>query len=99
MIEEKSIVDLLAKRQEEREKQQEVIVENIEEYKLSLNRIFAMNEGKILAKYMLRFSGVFADDNQLNPAKLIEDKGKRAYYLKMIRPFLDPQLRMELENL
>lgn len=98
MINEHSIVDAMAKREEERQKQQEVVIENIEEYRVALNRIFSMNEGKLLAKYLLRFCMVFNDDAQLNPAKLIEDKGKRAVYLKMIRPFLDRQIKQEVEN-
>lgn len=98
MFNEHSVVDALAKKQAERDKQQEVVIENIEEYKIALNRIFSMNEGKLFAKYLLRFCMVFNDDTQLNPAKLIEDKGKRAVYLKMVRPFIDKQLIMEIEN-
>jgi len=98
MINEHSIVDAMAKRESDRQKQQEIVIENIEEYKVALNRIFSMNEGKLLAKYLLRFCMVFNDDAQLNPAKLIEDKGKRAVWLKMVRPYLDRQLIMEIES-
>jgi len=93
-----SVVEKLLAKHIEGEKQQEVVIERIEEYKLAVNRIASMNEGKLLFKYMLKFNSLFADDAQLNPAKLIEDKGKRAYYLKLIRPYLDPKLRMEIEG-
>lgn len=98
MLQMDSIVDELARRQQEREKSEQVVIENQEEYKLALNRIFSMNEGKLMAKYLLKFCAIFSDDLQLNPAKLIEDKGKKSVYLRMIRPYLEPAIRAELEN-
>lgn len=98
MINENSIIDELARRQQEREKSEQVVIENIEEYKLALNRIFSMNEGKLMAKYLLRFIGLNQDRDDINPAKLIEDKGKKSVYLRMIRPYLAREIRAEIEN-
>lgn len=98
MLNERNIVDALAKKAAEREKSQEVVIENIEEYKQALNMVFSTNEGKLVMKYLLRHSGIFNDDAQLDAAKLVEGKGRKSVYLKMIRPFLDKQLRMELES-
>jgi hypothetical protein len=95
----RSSIDQLLENAANRHKQQEIQIENQKEYQLAVNRVFSTNEGKLLAKYLLKHSGVFNDDEQLNPAKLIEDKGRRSYYLKLIRPYLDQKLRMEIENL
>ena len=93
-----SIVDELAKRQAEREKGQEIVIERMDEYKEALNRIFSMSEGKLLAKYLIKYCGIFNVDSQLNPAKLVEENGKKSVYLKMIRPYLEKEIRMEIEN-
>lgn len=93
-----SKVDEILSKHLERTKQEEIVIENIAEYRLALKRIFSKNEGKLMAKYMLKFMGLFADDPQLNPAGLIEAKGRKSYYLKMIRPHLDKTLIMEIES-
>lgn len=93
-----SVVDNLLAKHAEAHKQAEIVIENEKDYRAAVNRIFSRNDGKLLIKYLLKFSGIYNDSPQINPAQLIEDKGKRAYYLKMIRPYLDKTLRMEIEN-
>jgi len=99
MLDSNSIVDVMARRQEEREKANEIVIERIEDYKAALNNIFSSADGKYFAQYLLKFCGIFNDDIQLNPAKLVEDKGKKSVYLKMIRPYLEREVRKEIENL
>lgn len=92
------IADIIKKR-EESANQKEILVENEKEYRLAVNRVYSTNEGKLLAKIMLRHNGMFKDENQLNPAGLIEEKGKRSYYLRYVRPYLENKLRMQIENI
>lgn len=93
-----SVIGEMEKRQAEREQAKEIQIENEKEYRVAVNKIFSSNEGKMLAKYMLRFNGVFQAYTQLNPAKIVEEAVLRSYYLKMIRPYLDKKIRMEIEN-
>lgn len=93
-----SIIENLMNKHIEEQKRKEIVIERMEDYKTALNRVAATNEGKLLLKYMVRFAGLFSDPPQLNPAQLIEDRGRRAYYLKMIRPYLEKKFRKEIEN-
>lgn len=95
----RSKIDDMLDKAMERTKQAEIVIENQKEYALAVNRVFSTNEGKLVAEYMFKFIGLFDDPPLLNPAGLIEEKGKKSYYLKMIRPYLEKKLRMEIENL
>lgn len=94
-----SIVDKFLQQQEEQQKQKEVVIENEREYRVAINRIFKKNEGKLLAKYMFKFSRMLQPYTKLNPAEMAETAILQAFYLKMIRPYLEPEIRMEIENL
>lgn len=94
----RSKIDELFEKEVAKTKQQEVVIENIKEYQLAINRVFSTNEGKLMAEYMMKFMGLFFDSDQINPAELIKEKGKKSYYLKMIRPYLDKKIRMNIEN-
>ena len=79
-------------------KQEAIAKESEEDYKNALNGMAATPNGQFVLKQLIRYCGVFAHDDVLNPAKLVEDRGKRSVYLKLIRPYLDKQTLIELEN-
>jgi hypothetical protein len=97
-------LDSILKKIEEKKRQSEiaeqVVIERVDDYKVALNRIFSSPDGKYFAKYLLKYINLFNDNFDIsNPAKLIEEKARRAVYLKMIRPYLDVEIRKEIENL
>lgn len=93
-----SVVQKLLEKGLEKNKREEIVIDRIDDYKAALDRIFDSPDGQYFAKYLLRFIGLYADPSALNPAGLIEDKGKRAVYLKMIRPYLSRDVIMKIEN-
>ncbi len=88
----------LLESKQNQEHQQALLAEEIEQYRLSLNRIFSSPDGKLFLKKIVKYCGINTFDTQLNPAKLIEDAGKRKVYLELIRPYLDKTILMELEQ-
>lgn len=97
MVDSNSIVDALLQHHEKQKQQEEVVIERIEDYKLALDRIFDSSDGQLFAKYLLKYTGVF-HDKPLNPAQLLEDKGRRGVYLKLIRPYLSKDVISKIEN-
>lgn len=91
-----SIDDILRKR-EQRKHDEAILKEEIEQYTNAVNRLFSSEDGKFFLKKLVMYCGVNSFDKQLNPAKLIEDSGKRKVFLELIRPFLDKTIRAELE--
>lgn len=93
-----SVIDQFIQRKQSQENQAAILKEEIEEYKRVLNIVFSSPAGKEFGKYLLRYCGIFTFDKVLNPAKLVEDRGKRAVYLDLIRPYLEKTVKMELEG-
>jgi len=93
-----SIIAKLVKERHQKEEATQRIIENEVEWQKAANSLFGSPNGKLFIKYLLRSIGLFAVDNTRDPAKLLEDKGKRQIYLQLIRPYLTPELLMELEN-
>ncbi len=85
-------------RHAEREKALLIQKEDEQDYKKALNEFCASKEGRYLFSRWLRYIGLFSTDDQINPAQLVVDKGKKDFYLKMIRPYLDKKTRKDLEN-
>lgn len=92
-----SINDLLKKRELAQEREA-VIKEELEDYKKAVKRLFNSADGRYFLKNLVRYIGIHSFDTQINPAKLIEDRGKKRVYLELIRPFLSGSIRAEVEN-
>lgn len=90
-----SIDKLLASRARNQKRQAEMI-EQVEEWKTVLNRLFSSPDGQYFLKGLIKYSKIHSFDNPTNPAKLVEDEGKRKVYLELIRPFLDKTILMEI---
>lgn len=84
-----SVINKLLEYRQKSEDVKATILENEAEWKKVINRMFATEDGQFFAKYMLRYLGIFNIDNSNNQIKLIEDNGKRKFYLELIRPYLD----------
>ncbi len=87
---------LLAQRESAKAKEKELI-EKQEEWKLVVNRLAATADGEYFFQVMVKYSKLFQVDNEYNPAILLEDKAKREFYLKHMRPYLDKKLKSKIE--
>lgn len=93
-----STVERLIQQQAEKRKQQDIVIEREKEWKDVVNRLFSTDDGRYFAKYLLKDMRLFTADEHVNPAQEIEDRGRRRFYLKYIRPYLDRDVRVNVEN-
>lgn len=92
-----SIEGIIEKRKE-RELQGELLKEEIEEYRKVVNALFSTPNGLYFLNKMKRACGVNSFDNKLNPAKLVEDNGRRSVWHELIRPHVDVSILRETEQ-
>ena len=86
-----------AEAKREREKEKEAQIENEDQYRMALNAFAGSPNGAIVLKPWIRFMKVFAVPST-NGMERVEQDGMRRFYLKMIRPYLKPEVIMEIEN-
>jgi hypothetical protein len=92
-----SIMDRIAKDRIENENKKAILEEEIEDYKKVVNRLFSTPDGIYWLNKVLRYSGLTSFDKTLNPAKLVEDRGRQSIWFELIRPYLDKSIRSELD--
>lgn len=90
-----NIIDKLLER---REKQKELAIENIEEFKKAVNSVFSGDAGLFFAKYWLKEMGLFDYDDNKDGVSLVENKGAKRFYLRYVRPNLSNEIRNKLEG-
>jgi hypothetical protein len=93
-----SIVDKVLQDRAAREDQAIIIAENIEEYKKALNGMAGSEYGRFVLRKLIRYCGIHTFDTRPDPVKALEDNGKRKVYLELIRPYLDAEIRAEIER-
>lgn len=93
----KSTAEKLLKQREERELNAALASEGKDDYKKALNSIAASEYGSIVLKTIISASGVFEPINT-GDAKSLLRANDRNLYLKFIRPFLETEIRKELES-
>lgn len=93
-----SVIEKLVQERLERERQDAIAVENETEWRDAANRVFASPDGKLFIKYFLRQCGLFRADNTRDMTKMLEDRGAKNVYLRLIRPYLTADLLMQLET-
>lgn len=84
-------------RRDKQSEQEEIIKERQEEYKKAINSVAATPNGKLVFDILIKASGVYEPVNTADARSLLR-ANDRNFYLKFIRPYLEPQLRKELEN-
>lgn len=94
-----SVVDDLINNQEKLKKIQETALENEKKFRGAINTITDTPEGMYFFKCLVKFVGLYHDNPSLDSAKLIEDKGRKSVYLRLIRPYLNPDSIKEIESL
>ena len=93
-----STIEKMVRERMERERLAAVAVENEAEWRNAANSLFASPNGKMFIKYLLRQCGLFSIDSTRDMTKMLEDRGAKNVYLRLIRPYLTAELLMELEN-
>jgi hypothetical protein len=83
---------LLAKKDGE-----EFKVKEIAEWKLCVNAVAKTREGRMLLRSMLQYSGMFDAPALNNPNRMVTNTIKGSFYFTWIRPYLEPEVRRELE--
>jgi len=94
----KHTVDKLLRQSQKKDEALEIAKEKKKEWSDMINRLFASPDGKFFGQQLVTLLGVFAAEPVTNPLQLVEGKTRRDVYLKLIRPYLDKTLRMEIEN-
>lgn len=72
-------------------------ITELEEWKRTVNAIAATDNGKLLFKSMLDYSGMLMAPDITNANKMVTNTLKGAFYFTWIRPYLETQVRKELE--
>lgn len=88
---------LIASRVKNKE-QKEKVIENMEEFKKALNGVAASPNGNYVLKIFIKALGVFAVKPNCDGMSLVKDKALREFYLSFIRPYLDDEIRQDLER-
>ncbi len=91
-------IDELLKKRAEKEKQLVLAKEEEDDYIVCINRLFSSDDGKYFLNKLKRACGLNLFDKEINPAKLIEDAGRRKVWFELIRPYLDVSIQRELEQ-
>tara|TARA_R110000782_G_scaffold250267_1_gene337517 strand:+ start:132 stop:446 length:315 start_codon:yes stop_codon:yes gene_type:complete len=94
----KDTIDKMLSKKAEEERQILLLKEEIEDYRKAINRIFSTDDGKYFLNKMKVACGLNLFDKELNPAKLIEDRGRRGVWFDLIRPYLDKDILRELDQ-
>lgn len=91
--------DKLRAKKAEDTRRAEVTFENEQDYRKSLNTVLHTKEGMEVFKRLLQFTRLFDPPTSQDSIKMIEERGMARLYLKMVRPYVEPTTRAELENL
>lgn len=94
----KDTIDKMLEKKQAQERQQLMLKEEQEEYRNAINRLFSSPDGKFFLNKLKRACGLNSFDKDINPAKLIEDAGRRKVWFELIRPYLDKTILSELEQ-
>ena len=94
----KSTAEKLLEQQAERDNQNALALENLQEYVKALNAVAETPNGQHVLKIWIKALGVFAVKPNRDAAALVVEKANRDFYLTYIRPHLDQTVRQIIES-
>lgn len=97
-VDPKSVIEKMARQYEERENEKAKLIENEKEWASAAKSLFGSRNGKLFIKYLIRHIKLFQVDTTRDMTKMLEDRGAKNVYLRLIRPYLPPELLAELET-
>jgi len=92
-----SILDRIARDKLNEQKINDIREELRADYKAALNRFASSPDGIFILNQLIAFCGINTFDNTLNPAKLVEDRGRMSVWHILFRPYLEPEIRKGLD--
>jgi len=88
-------------RMQEKKKKQEIFFEKNEELKedyiRALNGVASTPNGKHFLKTLVNYLNLHEFKGSLEPRDMFLERGKKQVYLELIRPYLEPEVRKEIE--
>lgn len=93
----RSQTDELLERALSRKEADDFKIKEIAEWKACVNAVAATPNGRMLLRSMLQYSGVLDAPAINNPNKMVTNTIKASFYLTWIRPYLNQDVRKELE--
>lgn len=95
----KSTADKIKEKRAKREEENEIKEENLAEFKRALNDVAQSHNGEFVLRTLIHeVFGVFNIPRSNDGVALVEHNARRSIYLRYIRPYLEPQIRQELEK-
>ena len=86
------------KAREDQKALEERIIENKKDYQKALNDMAASPSGALVLRTLIKACGVFTPKKGIDGVTLIETNTLRNLYLEFIRPYLEPQNKIDLER-
>ncbi len=87
------------KEKEAKEKRLNLNKKEFEKLKVACEYIFRLSEGKILAKAMMRMSGIYTHNkNNNNLYEIGKERGKEEMYLFFVKGMLPTRIVMDIEK-
>ena len=93
----KSIVEKMIEDKVQSKQTQAINKEKLDDYIKALNGVASTPNGQLVLQTLIESTGIFRVDSSHNASKLVEDNGMRKVYLQLIRPYLEPELRKQVE--
>lgn len=75
----------------------EKVIENEKEYKAALNAVAKTRNGRLVLKYVLRYSKIYSVSTTSDVLKLADERTRKNFWLEMFGRYLDKTNRMEIE--
>lgn len=80
-----------------RKAHKEFQITELEQWSDAVNGLASTPNGKLFLKSMLQFSGIFDPANIRDTMGMVDAGIKAAFYMKWVRPHLNPDLRSSIE--
>lgn len=93
----KSIVERLIEAEQNKRNFKKELIKKKEQWALCVNRIASTPDGKYFLQMLVTHAEIFAIDPNINPAKLVEDRGRKEFYLNHVRPYLNKSNKNKIE--
>ena len=92
-----SVVDQILKDRAAKEENKALLAEEVEDYKKALNGIAGSEYGTFFFRKLIRYCGIHAV-KRTDPTHMFEMGIKANVYNELIRPYLEPEIRAEIER-
>lgn len=98
MSENKSTAERILEGREDAKLQNDVTLENMQEFKRALNDVCNTPNGQLVFRTLIRAIEAFAPKSGRDAVALVESNAKKNVYFQFVRPFLEPETRHKLED-